>query len=142
MPTPCGLARYALRACACMPILQPRAAPHAWLIEPPCSALALKTFSERSQWPLTSQQSLGLQDDKLSGLFSIVKDVHTRSTEQRLQVDISFTSFKELLLAHSVQRPPYSTGLFTLQEMKDILNWMLDTYYRHYKLYMYAFTDR
>ncbi len=43
---------------------------------------------------------------------------------------------------HSVQRPPYSIGLFTLAEMKAILAWILDTYYRHYKLYMYAFTDR
>eukprot|EP00955_Chlamydomonas_euryale_P091502 364630-Chlamydomonas_euryale.AAC.13 len=50
--------------------------------------------------------------------------------------------FKDLMLRHSVQRPPYSVGLFTLAEMKTILNWMLDTYYRHYKLYQYVFTDR
>lgn len=58
------------------------------------------------------------------------------------QVDKSFQGFKDLLLMHSVQRPPYSTGLFTLAEVKTIMNWMLDTYYRHYKLYMYTFTDR
>lgn len=87
-------------------------------------------------------ESLGFQDDKLSGLFSIVKEVHTQSTQQRLQVDRSFQLFKELLLLHSVQRPPYSIGLFTFTEMKSIIAWMLDSYYRHYKLYMYAFTDR
>ena len=142
-------------------------------------------------------QSLKLQDDKLSGLFSIVKAVHLKSTTERLQVwngwvfsqvlpafalklkalytfwqsffslwtsvcpypcpypccsylrpyppvqvDLSFQYCKDLLLAHSVQRPPYSIGLFTLPEMKALLSWMLDTYYRHYKLYMYAFTDR
>ena len=59
-----------------------------------------------------------------------------------LQVDLSFQYCKELLLAHSVQRPPYSIGLLTLSEMKAMLAWMLDSYYRHYKLYMYAFTDR
>jgi hypothetical protein len=57
-------------------------------------------------------------------------------------VDRSFQLFKGLLLAHSVQRPPYSIGLFTFSEMKAILEWALDTYFRHYKLYMYAFTDR
>ena len=58
------------------------------------------------------------------------------------QVDLSFKYCKDLLLAHSIQRPPYSIGLLTLAEMKAALSWMLDTYYRHYKLYMYAFTDR
>lgn len=59
-----------------------------------------------------------------------------------LKVDRSFENFKELLLTHSVQRPPFSIGLFTFTEMKAIMAWALDTYYRHYKLYMYAFTDR
>lgn len=45
-------------------------------------------------------------------------------------------------MAHSVHRPPYSVGLFTLAETKAIVAWMLDTFYRHYKLYMYSFTDR
>lgn len=57
-------------------------------------------------------------------------------------MDRSFENFKELLLTHSVQRPPFSIGLFTFTEMKAIMAWALDTYYRHYKLYMYAFTDR
>lgn len=47
----------------------------------------------------------------------------------------SFEFFKELLLRHSVQRPPFSVGLFSFQEMKAITEWMMDSYYRHYKLY-------
>eukprot|EP00798_Chlamydomonas_sp_ICE-L_P004543 gene4543-14721_t len=80
--------------------------------------------------------------NKLSGLFSVVKEVHCRSTNEKLQVEKSFKMFKDLLMAHSVQRPPYSIGLFSYQEMTAVVEWFLDTYYRHYKLYIYAFTKR
>lgn len=86
--------------------------------------------------------SISLEDDKLSGLFSIVKQVFLSAIQDRQQVDVSFNYFKSLLLAHSVQRPPFSIGLFTLAETKSIVAWMLDTFYRHYKLYMYTYTDR
>jgi hypothetical protein len=85
---------------------------------------------------------LGFTDDKLSGLFSIVKLVHHRSIGEALTMERSFLLFKELLLSHSVQRPPYSVGLFTFSEMQKVMDWMLDSYYRHYKLYIYAYTNR
>lgn len=81
-------------------------------------------------------------DDKLSGLLSLVKEVHLKSVGDKLTVQRSFELFKDLLLKHSVQRPPYSVGLYTFAEMKEIMDWMLDSYYRHYKLYQYTFTDR
>lgn len=87
-------------------------------------------------------ESQHFADDKLSGLLSIVKAVHTRSVQAKLTAERSFSLFKELLLKHSVQRPPYSIGLFSYAEMKRVMDWMLDTYYRHFKLYQYAFTDR
>ncbi|GFR43137.1 hypothetical protein Agub_g4154 [Astrephomene gubernaculifera] len=87
-------------------------------------------------------QEVTSADDKLSGLFSIVKMVHQRSIQETLTMERSFLLFKELLLAHSVQRPPYSIGLFTFQEMQRIMDWMLDSYYRHYKLYQYCYTNR
>ncbi|KAG2437565.1 hypothetical protein HYH02_011207 [Chlamydomonas schloesseri] len=86
--------------------------------------------------------SLKFKDDKLSGLFSIVKLVHHRSIDEQLPMERSFLLFKELLLAHSVQRPPYSVGLFSFMEMQKVMDWMLDSYYRHYKLYMYSYTNR
>jgi hypothetical protein len=104
----------------------------------PKSAISLDLYTHTLQFG----ESLKLQDDKLSGLFSIVRAIHMMSIKERKQIDLSFQYCQSLLLAHSVQRPPYSIGLFTLSEMKLILAWILDTYYRHYKLYMYAFTDR
>ena len=43
---------------------------------------------------------------------------------------------------HSVQRPPYSIGMFSQAEAGRVLSWMLGSYYRQYKLYQYCFTDR
>lgn len=87
-------------------------------------------------------KELHMADDKLSGLFSIMRETHRRSTEEKLTLERSFGVFKELVLQHSVQRPPHSVGLFNVGEMKQVLEWAVDSYYRHYKLYMHAFNDR
>eukprot|EP00201_Polytomella_parva_P018872 CAMPEP_0175072598 /NCGR_PEP_ID=MMETSP0052_2-20121109/20011_1 /TAXON_ID=51329 ORGANISM="Polytomella parva, Strain SAG 63-3" /NCGR_SAMPLE_ID=MMETSP0052_2 /ASSEMBLY_ACC=CAM_ASM_000194 /LENGTH=283 /DNA_ID=CAMNT_0016340145 /DNA_START=65 /DNA_END=916 /DNA_ORIENTATION=+ len=87
-------------------------------------------------------QSLQFDAAKLSGLFSIVKDVHLRSIREQLAIESSFSIFKSLILQHSVHRPPFSIGLFSYTEMRRIMDWMLDSYYKHYKLYQYAYTNR
>lgn len=99
--------------------------------------------SKPNKWPDSPRaQDQGYAADKLSTLFSIMKEVHKRSTENKMPIERSFALFKSFMLMHSVQRPPYSVGVFTLPEFRAILDWGLDTYYRHYKLYQYAFTDR
>lgn len=91
---------------------------------------------------LQQAQTWQLRDDAMAGLLSIVQDAHNRSVEERLTIEHSFAHFKDAMLAHSVHRPPFSTGLFTFQQMQLIIEWMLGSYYRHYKLYQYAFTNR
>ena len=54
----------------------------------------------------------------------------------------TFQYFKELLLRHSINRPPYSTALFTIVHVRDITEYVLNTYFKHFKLYKYAFTKR
>jgi hypothetical protein len=39
-------------------------------------------------------------------------------------------------------RPPFSIGVFAQHETRAVLQWFISSYYRHYKLYQYAFTDR
>ena len=39
-------------------------------------------------------------------------------------------------------RPPFSLGIFNLEEARQITDWMLNTYFSHFKLYQYAFTTR
>mmetsp|Transcript_44370 Transcript_44370/g.73953 ORF Transcript_44370/g.73953 Transcript_44370/m.73953 type:complete len:276 (+) Transcript_44370:252-1079(+) len=86
--------------------------------------------------------SLALDPERMSTLFSLVKVNHFKAVKEHLTLEKSFAYFKKLLLEHSVQRPPYSVSLFSFQAVKDITDWVIDTYYRHYKLYQYAFTER
>ncbi|XP_052826410.1 cilia- and flagella-associated protein 119 isoform X2 [Octopus bimaculoides] len=81
--------------------------------------------------------------DKLSTYFSIVKDAHEFCTKSSfINLDETFSYFKELLLCHSVYCPPFSTELFTLGEVRKISFHMINTYFRHFKLYKYAFTPQ
>ena len=57
----------------------------------------------------------------------------------RQTIGNSFEFFKLLMLQSSVHRPPYSLGIFTYAEMKDLTEHVLSTYFRHYKLYQCAF---
>ncbi|XP_078064770.1 cilia- and flagella-associated protein 119, partial [Mustelus asterias] len=53
-----------------------------------------------------------------------------------------FHYFRELLFCHSVQRPPFSVELFNGDQVKFITDYILETYFRHFKLYKYAFTPQ
>lgn len=74
-------------------------------------------------------------------MLAIVKAVHTKAVGELMTIENSFSFFKALALQSSVHRPPYSLGIFSFAEMKDMSEYVLSAYYRHYKLYQYAFTD-
>ncbi|CAK9233636.1 unnamed protein product [Sphagnum troendelagicum] len=76
--------------------------------------------------------------EKISTLVSIVKAVHTQSTVGRLAMDKSWEKTKQILLTHSVQRPPFSVSVFSLADLQAITHYLLHTYFRHYKMYQYA----
>eukprot|EP00741_Cyanophora_paradoxa_P005214 tig00000852_g5054.t1 len=78
--------------------------------------------------------------EKTSAFFSIVKANHAKLEEENLGLKKSFEFFQSLLIRHSVQRPPFSVGLFSLPDVKLITDYVVDTYYRHFKLYQHAFT--
>lgn len=80
---------------------------------------------------------------QLSTLLSIVKKIHSKciSTPFENQSEL-FDYFGKLLVQHSVNRPPFSTGLFTPLQVKTLSEYVLSTYFKHYKLYKYAFTKR
>lgn len=83
----------------------------------------------------------GFTMEKASTMVAIVKAVHTKAVGEVLTIENSFGFFKSLALQSSVHRPPYSLGIFSFAEMKDMSEYVLSTYYRHYKLYQYAYTD-
>ncbi|CAG9466537.1 unnamed protein product [Pedinophyceae sp. YPF-701] len=81
-----------------------------------------------------------LTPKQISALVAMVRQTHLRAIGKRLTVERSFQGFKDLLLDHSIHRPPFSEGIFTLREAHALMAWMLTAYYRNYKLYQYALT--
>ena len=54
--------------------------------------------------------------------------------------EASFGLFKELLLRHSVQRPPHSLAIFNLEDLKVINEHVNETFFRYYSMYHYVLT--
>jgi hypothetical protein len=77
--------------------------------------------------------------EKTSTFLSIMKIVLEEAVARRLVVDDAFTLFKEWLLKHSVERPPWSIGIFSFDDVKALTGYVHDTFLRHYRLYMYVF---
>lgn len=55
---------------------------------------------------------------------------------------LSFARLEALLLKHAVERPPSSVGVLDSDDVAAIVDFMLDTYYRHWRLYKTCFTAR
>jgi len=78
--------------------------------------------------------------DKLSSFFSIMKNLFdTSMAHPHWTWEESFAHFKTVLLTHSVQRPPYSVQIFSLEDITLISDYALSSFFRHYKLYQYTF---
>jgi hypothetical protein len=56
--------------------------------------------------------------------------------------DKSFDYFKNLLVRHSLFRPPHNIIVFTLLEIKDITDFYLQNFFKLYNLYLKAFTSK
>ncbi|GBG63490.1 hypothetical protein CBR_g38558 [Chara braunii] len=111
----------------------------------PARLAAARAVIERNLSFYTKQfaeETMQFSKEKTSALVSIVNQVHRQSSDQRLTFDRSFDRLKTELLRHSVQRVPFSIGLFSLRDLRNIIPYLLSTYYQHYKLYQYAFTRR
>ncbi|KAL3051284.1 hypothetical protein OYC64_001531 [Pagothenia borchgrevinki] len=81
--------------------------------------------------------------EQTSALLSIIKATHEANIETPLNnIEQCFKYCKELLLCHSVRRPPFSINLFNSEEVTCILNYIYNCYVRHYKLYKYIFTPQ
>ncbi|KAI9531778.1 hypothetical protein NQZ68_038171 [Dissostichus eleginoides] len=81
--------------------------------------------------------------EQTSALLSIIKATHEANIETPLNnIEQCFKYCKELLLCHSVRRPPFSINLFNSEEVTCILNYIYNRYVRHYKLYKYIFTPQ
>ena len=80
---------------------------------------------------------------QLSTILTVVKRLHAKCTSTaRENLEDVLTFFQELLVQHSVNRPPFSHSIFSPCQVKSITEFILSTYFKHYKLYKYAFTKK
>ncbi|KAL8560048.1 hypothetical protein ACOMHN_041517 [Nucella lapillus] len=83
----------------------------------------------------------GFNREKTSTFFSIIKKTHEVATETPFgNLEQTFRYFKELVLCHAVNRPPHSIELFNVDEVRKLTEYAINTYFRHFKMYKYAFT--
>lgn len=68
-----------------------------------------------------------------------MKVVLEEAVAKRLLVEDAFQLFKDWLLKHGVERPPKSVGIFSFEEIKKIMEYVHNTFFRHYRLYMYVY---
>ena len=79
------------------------------------------------------------ENTKLSGFISILLDTHVESMSQGLQLKESLRLLEKKLVAHSVHRPPKTVRIFDPIDLSAIHEFVLDTYFRHYKMYLCVF---
>ncbi|XP_053117523.1 cilia- and flagella-associated protein 119 [Hemicordylus capensis] len=85
----------------------------------------------------------GFNPEQTSAFFSIVKDIHEACIETPLpNVEECYSYFSELVFCHSIRRPPFSIDLFNQDQLVLITDYVINTYFRHFKLYKYAFTPQ
>eukprot|EP00347_Sterkiella_histriomuscorum_P014077 403362250 len=81
-------------------------------------------------------------EQKMSCFLEIMWFLLIQLKDERVTEQQSFTNFKELLLRHSVQRPPHSLSIFNLDDVKAINEYVQETLYRYYNFYLYAITPK
>ena len=56
--------------------------------------------------------------------------------------EASYLHFQNLLMKHSVERPPINIQVFTEKDLELILKYAVDSYFRQFNLYKYIFSPR
>merc|ERR1719238_590407 len=78
--------------------------------------------------------------EQSSTLLSVMATVHEKAVvKERMSVVNAFRLFEELLERHSNQRPPFNVGVFSHAEGAAIRAYARRTFFRHYKMYLFAY---
>jgi len=81
-------------------------------------------------------------NEKVSTLLAIMDFTLHTMIKRHMNSEDGFKMLKEILERHKTQRPPFSIFIFTEQEVEDICNFMLKTFFRHFALYEYSFKPK
>lgn len=68
-----------------------------------------------------------------------IKDSMTSSGKTR---KLSYEYFEKLILIHSVELPPNNTQIFKEIDFSSIIDYSVESYFRHFNLYSYIFSKQ
>ncbi|XP_004856246.1 coiled-coil domain-containing protein 189 isoform X3 [Heterocephalus glaber] len=87
------------------------------------------------------QQSFSLE--QTSAACALLQDLHQACVATPLgNVEECYRYFTTALFSHGVRRPPFSIDLFKKEQLLALADYVVNTYFRHFKLYKYVFTPQ
>ncbi|KAM9210868.1 cilia- and flagella-associated protein 119 isoform 2-T2 [Dugong dugon] len=87
------------------------------------------------------QQAFSLE--QTSAACALLQDLHKACIATPLgNMEECYRYFISVLFCHGVKRPPFSIDLFNEQQLLALSDYVINTYFRHFKLYKYVFTPQ
>ncbi|XP_012515694.1 PREDICTED: coiled-coil domain-containing protein C16orf93 homolog [Propithecus coquereli] len=87
------------------------------------------------------QQCFSLE--QTSTACALLQDLHKACVATPLgNVEECYRYFTSVLFCHGVRRPPFSIDLFKEEQLLNLADYVVNTYFRHFKLYKYVFTPQ
>ncbi|XP_037670492.1 coiled-coil domain-containing protein 189 [Choloepus didactylus] len=87
------------------------------------------------------QQDFSLE--QTSAACALLQDLHKACVATPLgNVEECYRYFTSVLFCHGVRRPPFSIDLFKEEQLLALADYVVNTYFRHFKLYKYVFTPQ
>ncbi|XP_049759959.1 cilia- and flagella-associated protein 119 isoform X2 [Elephas maximus indicus] len=107
--------------------------------ENPREAITLDLFSHA----LIFCRQQGFSLEQTSAACALLQDLHKACVATPLgNVEECYRYFTSVLFCHGVRRPPFSIDLFNEEQLLALSDYVINTYFRHFKLYKYVFTPQ
>ncbi|XP_059979382.1 cilia- and flagella-associated protein 119 isoform X3 [Lagenorhynchus albirostris] len=85
----------------------------------------------------------GFSLEQTSTACALLQDLHKACIATPLgNVEECYRYFTSVLFCHGIRRPPFSINLFTEEQLLALADYVVNTYFRHFKLYKYVFTPQ
>ncbi|XP_066239406.1 cilia- and flagella-associated protein 119 isoform X3 [Saccopteryx leptura] len=85
----------------------------------------------------------GFSLEQTSTACALLQDLHKACVATPLgNVEECYRYFTSVLFCHGVRRPPFSINLFEEEQLLALADYVVNTYFRHFKLYKYVFTPQ
>ncbi|KAF5914687.1 hypothetical protein HPG69_005184 [Diceros bicornis minor] len=85
----------------------------------------------------------GFSLEQTSTVCALLQDLHKACVATPLgNVEECYRYFTSVLFCHGVRRPPFSINLFKEEQLLALADYVVNTYFRHFKLYKYVFTPQ